>query len=204
VWLDRADGAPGHRHVDYATRVAVHRARGEWTAATNAQRQLFQAQPTREAFDTLMELADLAEQRAETESAARRFLRTRIQAGTRDRSVCADTLASMLRDEGQSGAAYELVLSSVEDEQALLAWAEWCADALDATRGLTLGGRAVDLCAVRGPGIGYRQVLATVQRLRPMAERAGEKAFAKFLRQIKIRHKTRRPLVAMLDKAFET
>lgn len=201
VWLDRADGAPGHRQVDYATRVAVHRARGEWSAATSAQRQLFQAQPTRLAYDTLMDLAELAEQRAEAESAARRFLRTRIQAGTRDRSVCADTLASILRDEGKSGAAYELVLSAVDDEQSLLGWAAWCADELDATRGLTLGGRAVDLCAARGPGIGYRQALAALERLRPVAERAGEMAFAKFVRQTRIRHKARRPFVAMLDKA---
>ena len=108
VWLTRAEGAPGHRQAEYATRVALHRAREDWVAAEEAQRRLFENQPSIGALHVLEELAGRAGNLDDVRAATKKLLRQRIDNHARDRSACAEVLAHMLSVDGDEKSANAL------------------------------------------------------------------------------------------------
>lgn len=200
VWLTRAEGAPGHRQAEFATRVALHRARQEWPAAVEAQRRLFESQPSIGALQTLEELAEQAGSLSDTRAVARTLLRSRIDNHSRDRSACAEVLAHMLREDGDDKAANALLLNRVDNEKTLMRRAEELAGD-DSKTALALAARAVDVCVRRGQGEGYRQATALLPRAAAVCAAAGDKAYARFVNGLRQRHKARRPFLALLAKA---
>lgn len=200
VWLTRAEGAPGHRQVEYATRVALHRAREDWPAALEAQRRLLENQPGIGALQILEELAQRAGKLDEVRTAVKTLLRQRIDNHARDRSACAETLAYMLGSEGDEAAANALLLHRVDNEEALMQRARELVKS-DPETSQALAARAIDVCVKRGAGSGYRDATALLPQAAKVCDSIGDGAYSKLLRGLRQRHKARRPFLALLAKA---
>ncbi len=198
-WLERGDAAA--RDVDRSgsgLRVRVHAARGEWQEAASAQRELFASNPTWAAYRELVELAARAGRGDEEAAWAEDHLRAQLGGGARRSEQCAMTLAAALRNEGRLDEAYDLVAGHVFAQDDLLEAARWYEAEHPALAAQCVAGAIEDLIGAKTKN-GYQDAVTLLIDSRPLFDRVDDQAYDKLVRDLLLRHRAKRSLVARLD-----
>jgi len=199
-WLDRGDAAAEERSRNLSVRVSVHRARQEWAEAAAAQLQVLRRSPSLAQFRHLEELAAHAGQGEELKQTAIDCLRSGLEGRHWYSSACGLTLAGILQANGDTAGAAALVRDHARDAQDLLEAAEWFAEN-DPGQAAEFVARAIEAHIQRKNKNGYRDAVDLLIARRELFERAGEGRFGALVAELRTRHKAKRNLQALLDKA---
>ncbi|MFK8015402.1 MAG: SWIM zinc finger domain-containing protein [Gammaproteobacteria bacterium] len=198
--LDEADARAHSGHYDHALRVAIHRARCEWDDAVAAQVRVVLAAPSLPAYRDLQALVKNTGSSAKTLRNLHAALRGQLNTGSPGRSQSAELLAELAFESGDADGAFALVVEHVSDAKRLLEMARWF-ETDEPVRATQLIDCAVEATIAQKKNWAYKETVSIIWSQRATFDRLGPQVFASFVADLKVRHKAKRNLVALLEAA---
>ena len=198
--LDEADQMAHPKNHNHALRVAVHKAREEWDKAVEAQVDLLLDEPSLSSYRELQALAGQANSTTRVIRGVTATLRKQLETGNPRRSVAADLLAQLAIESGKVDQAYALIVEHVSDAERLLDMSAWFQKE-EPVRATQLIDCAVEATIAQKKNWAYKEIVKIIWSHRSVFDRLGPQAFAGFVANLKMRHKAKRNLVALLDAA---
>jgi uncharacterized Zn finger protein len=197
-WLTKGDELAGQgRKTSSALWVEAHVARGDWAAAVEAQRRVFESQPSYAHYVRLIELASQAGIADATTRDAQAWLKAGHKSWWLDKEY-AYTLAQIRRDDEDWEGVHAALVGRVHEADYLLDGARWLAGAAPA-RSCELYVGAIEATIQKKDKRSYQTAVEILAEAEPVFHAVDAAAFLTYVEGLRRSHRQKRNLIAALD-----
>lgn len=179
----------------------VHAARGDWDPAVDAQRRVFERDPSHAHFCRLSRFAAHTDRANKVLEETKDWLRARAATRGWQGEQSAFTLAQILRDEEDWEGSYEVVAARVTDSSRLLDAARWLAEPAP-PHANELYAQVIETMVDKKNKRGYQLAVEVLVEAKSVFDAAGADAFENLVARLRETHKRKISFIARLDKSL--